>query len=218
MTFPDLMEQGHDMLGNGDFDAACVTFEHATTAAKSKSERCRALQMRGIALRLEGKELWRAVQVLRGALRLAGSDWILSACIERDLGMALLDQAVRSRDGARYDEAERSFISSRDALLRQAQVVEAAVSEGFLYRLYFLKGLKTDAVEGLRRVAIQLNGENPVFELNNLIWLARASLFDRWRYALRVFALIKQTGHTRRRREYLVLLGGGNFLYVKLSK
>jgi len=216
MNLSELMDLGHELLGRGDFKSAIRLFTAAKDMKCGADARCEAMHMLGIAYRLDGEQV-EAETVLAEAQPLAGDNRALAARIERDLGMAVLDRAVLTDDTALFIKATTHFMMSCRELLACGELIEVAASEGFLGRVYFEQGQKS-AVGVLLHVHYQLTGRHSVYELNNLMWVARASFVHRWRFARRAFGLMAETGHTRRRKEYLILLVGGDRLYRRMIK
>jgi len=218
--FENLMNEGYSYLGEGDFSKAIELFSDAFTITIGDENKANALHGKGIALRLncqfdESKDAFRA------AISLVSSKSLI-ARIKRDFGMCYLDHGkmmvcdYEARCDM-YDLAEEAFISSRDSLKSCGEYTEATVSDTFLARLYFLVGRKNDAVQIFNRSNEILRNNNATYELNNLVWLARASFVGRWRYAYRAIYLSVRIPAKRRWKEYMIILIGGNFLYEKIA-
>lgn len=226
-NFTVLFDEGNKALCRGDFGDAIDLFFSAAVVAQGNDNKVIACHNMGICLRLNN-QFYLSELVFEFVIRNA-HDVILEARIKRDLGMCYLDHA-NSIKKSKYaksfknnviaklcDDAEGLFISSRDVLKLHGEIVEAAVSDGFLGRLCLLKKQNYNALHAFKRSHYVLNGSNDTYELNNLVWLARASFICRWRYAIKVYGLAKRTAASRRWKEYLIILIGGNFLYEKVA-
>lgn len=222
MSFSEMMQMGRERLGRGGYQDAVIAFDTALRVAKTGPEKSRAYHSLGIAYRLLGSEHYsKAINCFAEASSHAEDDDQSRARIVRDWAMVYLEQAAATRDELdRYrlvGNAEELLKTSMTTLKNLGEDVEAAVSEGFIARSFFIDGEKAAALQILRSVQGKLSGKQPVYELNNLIWLARASFIERWRKLPYAARLITRTGHTRRWGEYAVLLVGGNTLYVALK-
>lgn len=215
MSYSELMEYGEDALGAGDFKRAAMYFGYIAAGTTEDADRCSALWKQAIALRLDGN-FPEAERLFGEATELAGEQSVVVHQITRDLVMGWIDQggdilAVKAED------AEHALIVSRDTLRAEGERGEAAASEGFLGRLYFELGRRDEAFEALLRAHYDLK-DYPVYRLNNLPWLARVSWPHRWLYAPLAFRLAFKCRQSRRYKEYIVLLMGGDRLYRKLNK
>lgn len=211
MGFSQQMDIGHQLLGAGNFGTSITQFRHAVDTASTDIEWAQAQQMLGIALRLKGQIL-DSIKALEAAHSTAGCTSVLAGQVMRDLAMSFVTQAYLTRDTGLYSRAATLLQTSIATLSEHKQFTEVGKSEGFMGRLYLMMGKKSAAAKTLRHVHSRLTGQDAIGELNNLMWLARASIVDRWRYARRAFVLIGETGHARRRREYAILLLGGDYL------
>ncbi len=219
--YDGLMRQGHEAVGAGRFSDGLTAYNGAYDHAPFPSSQATALQGMGIALRLMGK-LDDSERVLDNAREIAYQHSTLVARIERDVAMTILDRAIKLKDigqlrraTGQFDDADAWLQQSWEAL-RVSDPIEAAATTGFIARLLFERGERKAAVTKFRCAHLALTGHHDVYELNNLVWLARASIADRWRFASRAFQLVSLTGDTRRTKEYLIILTGGNFLYSRL--
>lgn len=213
-TYTDLIKLGDEAIGMGDFESGLRFYRSALHDSQGGAEEASARQCTGIALRLKGL-LAESEAELINALQIAQPQSILSARIKRDLGMTILDRAVKEQTPGKFDDAEMWFDESRKALDTAGDPVEAAVSIGFMARSMFLRG-DPAAIVVFRNTHKVLKRQNNVYELNNLVWLARASAVDRWRHAIRVYDLVILTEHKVRGWEYCAILVGGNRLYERL--
>lgn len=210
------MTSADTALKSGNFTQAIDLYRHAGEKSGDFVERASAAQCEGIAYRLNG-DLHKSRSSLFSArsYAISANDIVLQGRIERDLGMTILDNAVINQNQVLFNTAHGWFESSLLALVRYSRT-EAAATLGFIGRALLEEGLRYQAVETLRDAHRTLKGRNDVYELNNLVWMAKASVLDRWRYAPRAFWLMKRSGSTRRVVEYVVLLAGGNRLYKLL--
>jgi len=217
-NFERLIEQGHAAVAVGRFSIGIRDYDHAYRIAVGYKEQASALQNKGIALRL-ANDLLGSESALQGAraIAVATEDFELVGRIERDIGMTILDRATMTEDRGQFADAEMWFDESWKKL-KVIKPLEAAMTIGFIGRSFFCRGERSDAIALLVIAHKALTGKHDVYELNNLIWLARASVFYRWRFAPRFLHLVSQTDHTRRNKEYLVLLVGGNRLYKFLRE
>lgn len=220
MSFSDMMQTGHGWLGRGRYSEAVIAFDTALRVAKTDPEKSQAYHALGIIYRLSG-EYRKAIECFSEASGLACEDDVSRARIVRDWAMVYLDQAAATRDELdRYrlvGDAEELLKASVATLQSLDKDVEAAVSEGFIGRSFLIDGEKAAALQVLQSVQDKLFGKQPVYELNNLMWLARASFTERWRRLPYAARLITSTGHNRRWMEYAMLLLGGNTLHAALK-
>jgi hypothetical protein len=208
------MEKGRQALHAGQLRAANTEFGFAVCATKDDDKKASALQMRGITLRLD-KQYPAAEAAFRVAAHLANDD-TLKARILRDLGMVQLNQAVLKKDPVLFEDASKSFTQSYKALLEAGATIEAAVSHGFRGRVCLEQGkrMRAHAREILIDAHLMLANQHDTYELNNLLWLMRATpVIARFRYFSRARRLIELTRQTRRRKEFLAVMIGGDFLY-----
>lgn len=213
MSFIQLLERANGFLDKREFDQAFEEYEAALDAAQTDHERMQAWQMIGIAHRL-ARQFDDAKHVFVRA-RLYADSPVDSARIQRDFGMVILDEATQDGgDSARIRVAEKEFLVSRDALILLGDQVESAVSNGFYGRALFLRGAREEAAAALKAAhkVLTVSG-NAQYELNNLIWLARASFVARITYAGRALHLSRVLKQPFRWKEYLVVLIGGERLY-----
>ncbi len=221
MSFSEMMRMGHGWLGKGRYPESVIAFDTALRVAKADSEKSQAYHGLGIAHRLSGKYP-NAIECFERASGLASDEDVSWGRVLRDWAMVYIDQAAATRDElVRYrfvGEAEDLLRVSMTILKDLDEDVEAAVSEGFLARSFFIDGERAAALQTLRSVQDKLFKQHPVYELNNLIWLARVSFIERWRRLPYIAQLISSTGHSRRWMEYAVLLLGGNTLHTLLKE
>lgn len=210
VSYDELMEKGECALGDGHFARAAVAFHAAADYALTGHDFACAYQMRGIAWRLH-KEWAKAEEAFKIALQSATGE--LAARIRRDLGMVYLDRA----QGDDLVAATSLFKQSYTELKALGSRVEAAVSQGFRGRADLVNGNPRQAARRMREAHKVLHGTNETYELNNLVWLGRASVVSRWCYAARVLTLARRSTDNRRRsKEYLVLLGVGEHIYARI--
>lgn len=209
-TYKCYIEDGRQALYLGQFRVANTKFGFASCAAKNEDDKASALQMKGIALRRD-KQYQVAESTLREAAHTANNE-VLKAQILRSLGMVQFDQAILKKDAVLLDDALKSFDQSYRALLRVGATTEAAVSHGFRGRAYLKRGrrMRVHAREILADAHLMLSNQDNTYELNNLLWLMRASSTKaRLHYFGRARELIKLTHQTKRRKELLVIMAGG---------
>lgn len=200
------MEEGSRLLKSGSEFLAASRFEEAVVLASNRCQRASALQKLGIARRLNG-ELEVSEEIHNRAIATAEDD-ILKARIKRDLGMTYLDKGDYN---LAYDILDISYRT----LLNHHEPIEAAMSRGFQGRVKLLQGSRKQAVSLLREVdKVLRGGDNRDYELNNLIWLMRASYRTRFTGSWRAVRLIKQTEQSRRWKELVVIIIGGNWLHT----
>lgn len=217
MIFSECLQRANSFLEKRDLKAALMAYDVAQANAQTAHEHMQVLQMKGIAYRL-GRQFDEARSEFQQAELLANGNRADVARIHRDLGMVYLDEATfRGGDRLYLQEAERLFFSSRNDLLASGELIEAAVSDGFCGRAFFIRGRRRDAIYVLQAVHDFLNGKNETYELNNLIWLARASIVKRIVYAGRAWELTRKTNPIRW-KEYLTILIGGDHLYRFVKK
>lgn len=215
-TYVSLITQAETALKTGNFTQAISLYRHAGESAASFDERASVSQGEGIAFRLNG-DLHNSRCSLYQARSYAIStkNIVLQARIERDLGMTILEDAIVNQNETLFSTTHMWLESSLLALVQHSRT-EAAATLGFIGRALLEQGCHRQAIETFRDANRTLRGRHDVYELDNLVWMAKASVLDRWRYAFRAFWLMKRTGSTRRVVEYFVLLAGGNRLYKLL--
>ncbi len=218
MKFDDYIREADDMLSRRELEKAQNTYSMALLNAVNHHNRMQALQMMGITYRLVGK-YDNARQAFDLAVFYAQANRVAIARINRDIGMVDLDEATRSGVNLRLvGHAEVLFVASRNELLELGEPVEAAASNGFYGRALFIKGERRLAISALRRAHDGLAGKNDTYELNNLVWLARASQASRFIHTHRAWKLARRTKHPMRWKEYVVILVGGEPLYRLIEK
>jgi len=185
------MRFGHEALDKGDLGDAKGRFSAAFAEASAPDERALSGQMVGVVTRLDG-DLQSAEVRLIGALEDANGFLALTAKIRRDLGMVYLDSG-------RVPEARYEFAISHNGLKRMLgdHDAETLASLGFLGRSYLHEDNKT-AKKYLLEAADGLRGQHDVYELNNLIWLLRASVLSRLRRGPRAIQLALRLGNKQR--------------------
>lgn len=212
MTFADQMQKGGQLRQQGDFDGALACYDNAVRSAQHAIDHAEACIQRAVTLRLLGR-LDDAQEQFGQVIEALGdeSSPTLARCY-RDYGMLLLERCTKGCF---------MFVGAHDALAMSIQMyqelgdtVEAQISQGFLGRYYLVMEDRHRAVKLLRGAHRAIRGLDESGERDNLVWLASASVFWRWWYAPRA---LKITKGTRRRKEYLVLLVGGDMLYVWLK-
>lgn len=212
MAFADHMQKGGQARQQGDFDGVLVCYANAVGSAQSVIDRAEAHIQRAVTLRLLGR-LDDAQEQFSQVVEALGDEPspTLARCY-RDYGMLLLERCTKGCF---------MFVGAHDALTASVQMyqelgdtIEAQISQGFLGRYYLVMEDRRMAVKLLRGTHRAIRSQDDSGERDNLVWLASASLFWRWWYAPRA---LKITKGTRRRKEYLILLVGGDMLYVWLK-
>lgn len=209
MSFDDDMRDGGRTREQGDFAAALTHYENAIEHASSRVQWREANIQFAVTLRL-ANVLNRSLTVFADVLADMGDEVSLTRarCL-RDYGMALLAW-YRLAGDLTYVAAYGELQASIDMYAELGDAIEESISRGFLGRYYLVIGNRRRAAKLLRDVHRQIRGKNDSGERDNIVWLARASLLWRWCYVVRAF---KVTAGTRRRKEYAVLLMGGEWLY-----
>ena len=209
MSFADDMTKGGQAREQGDFAEALARYNSAIECAPSVTDGYEASIQFAVTLRLAGA-LERSLGVFRSVLESMGEEVsLVRARCHRDYGMALLERYLATRD-LTFVSAHSELQASIDMYDTLGDAIEAAISRGFLGRYYLATGNRRQAVRLLRSTHHQIRYKNDSGERDNLVWVARASLLWRWCYAKRA---LKVTADTRRRKEYVVLLVGGETLY-----
>ena len=206
-TFEYAMSFGHEALDKGDLQEAQGRFAAAVAEADTSDEKAKSLQMLGVALRLH-KDLRSAEVRLLAALENAlDNNPTLRYKILRDLGMVYLDTK-------RVSESRYEFTASHQGLKRVLgdHDAETLASLGFLGRSYLHEDNKT-AKKYLLEAADGLRGQHDVYELNNLIWLLRASVLSRLRRGPRAIQLALRLGNKQRLIEAVILIFTGEHVY-----
>jgi len=205
------------MLDERKSGEAINAYLAAIEQASSDSERQQAWQMLGIAYRI-AKRFTESYYAFQRSARFTRST-VTKARIQRDKAMAMLDEATcRNGDKLRIQSAKRELRYSHATLLAAGEYIEAAATKGAMGRALLLEGqhekarqMFTEADEVLAETGD--SNYNPVYELNNLVWLARASFAARVPNAARARRLADALNQPIRWKEYLVILLGGDTLY-----
>lgn len=122
-------------------------------------------------------------------------------------------QARAMRDKAMLYIEENELGLARPLLNSASQIqfdnglaLEWLVTLGFIGRLELQEGDKCRATRILRKVDYMLGESNPVYALNNLIWLMKSERLPRRICSLpRALRLAKETGFSRRRTEGIII-------------
>jgi tetratricopeptide (TPR) repeat protein len=210
------MHEGATLRERGRFNEAIQAYQNAKMWAGVMADRAEAFGQIGVTYRLMGlfgeasNAFEEALDYLGRADRSATYGRIM-----RDFGMLALDMAAYENDASYFRAAKQRFGQSISAYDRLRDSTERAISQGFMGRAYFIEGDRDEAVRiMLAAHQVLKRSDNISGERDNLVWLARASARYRWRYALRGLRI---TLKTRRLKEYLVLLIGGDTLYCRLA-
>lgn len=203
------MDSGHANLGLGQHVRARGHFTRASELAPDNTAYASALQMRGVVLRLMGK-FDSAHQDFKKALCRTPSGSVQAGRIMRDQGLCYLDQA-RGDDAL----AEKAYDSLRDSfnILQHQDVVEASTTLSCLGMYYNFVGKHAQALYSLRRGVRLVRGKHIVFEMNNRVRLARASILWRWTGAPRTLIVgVRSKKNVAKLIEFVLLLIGGRRL------
>lgn len=197
-------------------------FDPLLEFAANDHERMMVYQTMGIAYRL-GRMFIKAKEMFIQARALADTE-LDKARIGRDIGMLFLDMATLDSD-VKSDQA-KCFMAvalieldkSQHSFEAQVQLEEAAATKGFIGRYHFLNDDRQSARKMLTDAhAVLKKSHEDVYELNNLLWLARVSPKARYLYASRALTLTVTQKRFRRLGEYLILLIGGDRLYTLIK-
>ena len=209
MSFEDDMNEGGRAREQGDFATALIRYENAIEHAPTTVAEHEAGIQFAVTLRLAG-DLNRALSIFVDLLEDMGDELSPTrARCHRDYGMTLLARYLLG-GGQTFLAARDQLQASITVYAQLSDAIEEAISCGFLGRYYLVTGNRRRAIKLLRGTHRQIAGKNDSGERDNLVWLARASFIWRWWYVIRA---LKVTAGTRRRKEYLVLLAGGEMFY-----
>lgn len=226
-TYPACMELAEQAMNSGKLTVAICECSGAINSSANNNEKAQAVQKLGIVQRL-AHQLDRSERSLRLAMTLAGGDDQLTARIERDLAMTLLEQLTlgsRYRTGLTPELVRRiDFIKVVMMLYDVMKVLrdgdEYWITAGYVGRAYLMVGSRSRAREEFKRADEHLrNGDNRDYELNNLMWWLRTlPIWRRLSLLDRAEALIEETGQARRKPELAIVALGGNWLYRWLRR
>jgi len=221
-NYAALIAEGNLALGKNLFKEALKIFIKASNMSEGNNKQAEAVQLIGIASRLNG-DYRRSEEAFKRAL-VHTNDPMIKAKIQRDLGMTYLDKAnsIKRNQPYRHAEIETLYKKAEERFSNSIYAMrcpheELGMSRSFMARLHFSKNDKESARSDFERAHDEIKGKNDTYELNNLIWLARSSIICRWIYAWRAIQLAVKTGASRRWKEYLIILVGGNLLYEKIA-
>lgn len=220
LGFEDLMKIGHEALQGEKNDDAARLFQQASTVTTTLDQLSSALQMEGVAYRKLG-HFQEANRRFDDASNVATSA-LQKGKVLRDHGMNFLDTAQtlsdqRLREEA-YDDAEVTLQKSHDLLVGEHETVEAAATLGFQGRVAYKRGFTKAGRHMMRNASRGLSG-NPVYKLNNLVWLMLASPADRFRLSQAILLVLanEQNRSVGALARVLATLGGPR-LYDGLRK
>lgn len=218
MNFSSALDRATNLLEQRRVEEAIKEYQAAAIYAATPVDEQKVWHQMAIAHRLNGSLSEAADAFRQAAIR--SSDPVTLARVNRDDAMNTLDIATSNQnDMSLIEEAEMQLLLSHETLYNAGEPIESMTSYGFYGRALLIKGLKKSAFEVIQRADnalsnTDISGHNPQYELNNLIWLVRASKHrNRLSYAARVWRLSRQLGQSPRMKEYLVLLIGGDTLY-----
>lgn len=156
-------------------------------------------QLIGICWRMSS-EYERATTAFGKAYELADND-VDKGRIMRDWAMVPLAQE-------HYDDAFKCLEESLE-LIRGHNVVEYAVTMGFIGRVHFAQGDREAALSYFRTADLQLRTSHAprIYELNNLVWWMKAAPFRaRIKVARRALPLAYRAGNARRLAQIALLV------------
>lgn len=218
-TFEEALRVAQNLLETDHFDGALEWSQKALSFTQSKSDAARAFQVQGLTRRKMGDYV-EASEALKTAVHLAEGEpaaELLLGRIHRDLAMAYMDMMSSASSPGAYFSARFQAgveLDSSERLLREGGgMLECAVTIGFIGRYYYLIGNTKKAAElMLEADAVLRNGNNRVYELNNLIWLLKVR--RRLAYYRRILRLIKELdviGGTRHQEARIIFYGSDGF-------
>lgn len=221
MGFEESMHSAQSLLQQRDLEGTVRETRQAKHLAQTPEQEAQALQIQGIALRID-RHYAAAKDAFKTAESLAVSDQALLARIRRDYGMVYIDLAEAANNNKMRNqllsEAMNMFASSRILSEKVGEELEAEVTHGFMGRAWLIGEKPKTASHTLEAVHFKLTGKHDVYEMNNLVWLARSSVAMRLRYARRAFQLSHNPDNRARLKEYIVVLVGGNRLYKLIKR
>lgn len=158
--------------------------------------KAQAEQLAGICHRLLGKydSAEHAFNVAYGH----AEDDLHRGRIKRDWGMVYLDRDLADKAMELLDESLSLIRLARDADPTDEALVEYFVTMGFIGRAHLARGDIESAQLYMRSSDGRLKG-HPPYELNNLVWLLKASPFGiRCGLLPRAWRLARKAGHRKR--------------------
>lgn len=209
------MSFGHEALDKGDLEEARGRFNAAVQEAgkaRNPEQRAESGQMLGVVYRLRN-ELVMAETELVNAMEAAQTNEVLHAKIKRNLGMVHID-------AGKLEIASRCFDASFNTLSEALgkNHVETLASQGFSARANWLLGDTSKAKATFRYVAERIYNRHDTYELNNLIWLLRASVASRFRWGPRAMRLALRKRNKQRLVEAVILTFTGEHVYRFVKK
>ena len=212
-----LKDQGYELLRRGLTLEAADTFDKMLLNEKFDAREYLSICFtKGNALRLAG-DLPTAQATLAAALSVAenSNDKRMTSQLQRALGAVYIERAKSNKE-LYLQEAYNIMYSPRILrVMDKDSPINATVSEGFEARATFLFGKKKNAAQMLLMTHKQLTGRHDTYELDNLIWLMRASVHYRYKYLFRTIQLSVKTEATRltSAKQAIALAIGGNWLF-----
>lgn len=196
--YEESLARGSALLNKGDTAGALDVFLSITKqlGAKPTSE---VLQLTGICWRMCA-DYDRATAAFGRAYETAGNDV--------DKGRVMRDWALVPLAQRRYDDAMKCLDESLGLLSRQ-DVVEYAVTMGFIGRVHAKRGDKESARNYFRMADLTLKKPevSKVYELNNLVhWMGVESLVGRFKLARRAWPLAYHAGNLKRQMQIILLV------------
>ncbi len=210
-SYPACLRLGEVALNKGDYRAAIREFDIACDLAASVDERAQAFQWLGITKR-KMRDLTGSLHELGQALQLARGNELLSARVQRDLAMTLMERLTPLSGFKFFFDIIVMLEKAKSTFAESSSDYWATV--GFIGRAHLLYGDRAEARQAMMRADEGLRSRsalNRTYQLNNLVWLMCVEPFgDRLRDGLRARRLVKQTGQTRRSSAQLaaIVLGG----------
>lgn len=210
---------GRNALKTKRYEEAEKSFAQAIICADGSIKAFDAYRMLGVSQRLSEKLEDAEVSLLK-ALGLSKINNILKGQVELDLGILYLDKNRLSMTISNkfLNKAEDYFRESNKTFAMDYcnNLSKIAVSESFIGQTLFSKGLIISAIDCMRNshnILSKLNKDERdiTYERNNLLWLAKASKWYRWRYAMRLIMLSKKSGDSNQLIESFAILIGNKF-------
>jgi hypothetical protein len=218
------MRDGNTALGEGRFFDALNEYGGAAHVAIDDAEKASALQMKAVTYSMAAQDE-AATRAVKEAMKVAGDDIVLKGRISRDAAMIMMRIAAATRIRKKRDrlahDALKMLMESLAYLRGPDHVIEFTVTLGFLGRYELLFGKKKwNAQHILENAGATLHeGDNRIYELNNLMWLIRAvPAKERPALQARILPLIETTGQTFRYDQLALIMRFGNRTYMYVEQ
>lgn len=212
-----LKDQGYELLRRGLTLEAANTFDKLLANEKLDAREYLSICFTmGNSLRLTG-DLSTAQATLAAALSIAekSNDKRMISQLQHALGAVYIERSKSNKE-LYLQKAYNIMYNPRILrIMDKSSPINAVISDGFAARATFLFGKKRNAIQVFLMTHRQLRGRHDTYELDNLIWLMRASIRYRYKYLFRAIKLSIKTEPNRltAAKQAITLAIGGKWLF-----